>query len=43
MAKKLKCKRKDHKAQLLKDEIKISGSLLPDEEVDLSFETSVKS
>lgn len=28
--------------QLLKDEIKISGSLLPDEEVDLSFETSGK-
>ena len=30
------------KPQLLKDEIKISGSLLPDEEVDLSFETSGK-
>lgn len=30
------------KTQLLKDEIKISGSLLPDEEVDLSFETSGK-
>ena len=28
--------------QLLKDEIQISGSLLPDEEVDLSFETSGK-
>lgn len=28
--------------QLLKDEILISGSLLPDEEVDLSFETSGK-
>lgn len=30
------------KPQLLKDEIQISGSLLPDEEVDLSFETSGK-
>ena len=30
------------KPQLLKDEILISGSLLPDEEVDLSFETSGK-
>ena len=30
------------KSQLLKDEIQISGSLLPDEEVDLSFETSGK-
>lgn len=30
------------KTQLLKDEIQISGSLLPDEEVDLSFETSGK-
>ena len=30
------------KRQLLKDEIQISGSLLPDEEVDLSFETSGK-
>ncbi|MDR1004230.1 MAG: efflux RND transporter periplasmic adaptor subunit [Prevotellaceae bacterium] len=28
--------------QMLKDEIKISGSLLPDEEVNLSFETSGK-
>ena len=28
--------------QLLKDEIPITGSLLPDEEVDLSFETSGK-
>ena len=28
------------KPQLLTDEIRISGSLLPDEEVDLSFETS---
>lgn len=28
--------------QLMKDEIQISGSLLPDEEVDLSFETSGK-
>lgn len=28
--------------KLLKDEIQISGSLLPDEEVDLSFETSGK-
>lgn len=30
------------KTQLLTDEILISGSLLPDEEVDLSFETSGK-
>ncbi len=30
------------KPQLLTDEIRISGSLLPDEEVDLSFETSGK-
>lgn len=30
------------KPQLLTDEIQISGSLLPDEEVDLSFETSGK-
>lgn len=30
------------KPQLLKDEIQISGSLLPDEEVALSFETSGK-
>jgi len=30
------------KPQILKDEIQISGSLLPDEEVDLSFETSGK-
>lgn len=30
------------KPQLLRDEIQISGSLLPDEEVDLSFETSGK-
>lgn len=30
------------KPQLLKDEIQIRGSLLPDEEVDLSFETSGK-
>lgn len=30
------------KPQLLKDEIQISGSLLPDEEVNLSFETSGK-
>ena len=30
------------KPQLLKDEIRISGSLLPDEEVNLSFETSGK-
>ena len=30
------------RSQLLTDEIQISGSLLPDEEVDLSFETSGK-
>lgn len=30
------------KPELLKDEIQISGSLLPDEEVNLSFETSGK-
>lgn len=30
------------KPQLLKDEIVVNGSLLPDEEVDLSFETSGK-
>ena len=30
------------KPQLLTDQIQISGSLMPDEEVDLSFETSGK-
>ena len=30
------------KPQLLKDEIQISGSLLPDEEVDLSFENPAR-
>ena len=37
-----KCKCTDYQTALLTDEIRISGSLLPDEEVDLSFETSGK-